>query len=132
MRNESLGIAMGGTTGSPIPFYPVHLYGKDGSPNNQMVAAYAALTGKTENSADAYTVESFDFSGTRNFDKKTGYRSKAFLTVPMKNHESEIIGVLQLINSIDPATSEIGPFSHSDQRLAESLASQAEIGRAHV
>src|SRR5438128_11539433 len=45
----------------------------------------------------------------------------------MKNHESEIIGVLQLINSMDPATSEIGPFSHSDQRLAESLASQAAI-----
>jgi len=128
MRNESLGIAMGGTTGNPITtFYPVHLYGKDGRPNNQMVAAYAALTGKTVNIADAYTEEGFDFSGTRNFDKKTGYRSKAFLTVPMKNHEGEIIGVLQLINSIDPATNEIGSFSHSDQRLAESLASQAAI-----
>src|SRR5436190_6766089 len=97
------------------------------SPNNQMVAAYTALTGKTVNIADAYSQEGFDFSGTRNFDKKTGYRSKAFLTVPMKNHESEIIGVLQLINSIDTATNEIGPFSHSDQRLAESLASQAAI-----
>ncbi len=127
MRNESLGIAMGGTTGTPIPYYPVHLHGKDGSPNNQMVAAYAALTGKTVNIADAYTVEGFDFSGTRNFDKKTGYRSKAFLTVPMKNHESEIIGVLQLINSKNPATGEVGPFSHSDQGLAESLASQAAI-----
>jgi HD-GYP domain-containing protein (c-di-GMP phosphodiesterase class II) len=127
MRNEAMGIAMGGTTGNPIPFYPVHLYGKDGTPNNQMVAAYTALTGKTVNIADAYSGEGFDFSGTRNFDKKTGYRSKAFLTVPMKNHESEIIGVLQLINSVDPATKEIGPFSHSDQRLAESLASQAAI-----
>ena len=127
MRNEAMGIAMGGTTGNPIPFYPVHLYGKDGTPNNQMVAAYTALTSMTVNIADAYTEEGFDFSGTRNFDKKTGYRSKAFLTVPMKNHESEIIGVLQLINSIDPATKEIGPFSHSDQRLAESLASQAAI-----
>src|SRR5947209_15462974 len=127
MRNESMGIAMGGTTGNPIPFYPVHLYGKDGTPNNQMVAAYAALTGKTVNIADAYTVEGFDFSGTRNFDKKTGYRSKAFLTVPMKNHESEIIGVLQLINSREPATGEVGAFSNSDQGLAESLASQAAI-----
>ena len=127
MRNESMGIAMGGTTGNPIPFYPVHLRGKDGTPNNQMVAAYAALTGKTVNIADAYTEEGFDFSGTRNFDRKTGYRSKAFLTVPMKNHQSEIIGVLQLINSMNPATNEIGPFSYSDQRLAESLASQAAI-----
>jgi len=127
MRNESLGIAMGGSTGNSIPFYPIHLYGKDGRPNNQMVAAYAALTGKTVNIIDAYTEEGFDFSGTRNFDKKTGYRSKTFLTVPMKNHQSETIGVLQLINSKDSATGEIGPFSDSDQRLAESLASQAAI-----
>jgi len=127
MRNEALDIAMGGTTGNPIPFYPVHLYGKDGQPNNQMVAAYTALTGKTVNIADAYSQEGFDFSGTRNFDKKTGYRSKAFLTVPMKNHEGEIIGVLQLINRMEPGTEDIGPFGPSDQRLAESLASQAAI-----
>jgi HD-GYP domain-containing protein (c-di-GMP phosphodiesterase class II) len=127
MRNETLGIAMGGTTGNPIPYYPVHLYGKDGKPNNQMVAAYAVLTGKTVNIVDAYAAEGFDFSGTRNFDKKTGYRSQSFLTVPMKNHEGEIIGVLQLINSKDPASGGIVTFSESDERLAESLASQAAI-----
>jgi HD-GYP domain-containing protein (c-di-GMP phosphodiesterase class II) len=127
MRTQSLNIAMGGTTGTPIPFYPIHLYSKDGKPNNQMVAAFAALTGQTVNIADAYTAEGFDFNGTRNFDKKTGYRSKSFLTVPMKNHENEIIGVLQLINSQDPASGEVVAFSDADQRLAESLASQAAI-----
>jgi HD-GYP domain-containing protein (c-di-GMP phosphodiesterase class II) len=127
MRTESLDIAMGGTTGSPIPFYPIHLYSKDGQPNNQMVAARAALTGETINIADAYTEQGYDFSGTRNFDKKTGYRSQSFLTVPMKNHENEIIGVLQLINSMEPVTGAIVPFSSADQRLAESLASQAAI-----
>ena len=127
MRTQSLNIAMGGTTGTPIPFYPIHLYGKDGAPNNQMVAAFAALTGQTVNIADAYTAEGFDFNGTRNFDKKTGYRSKSFLTVPMKNHENEIIGVLQLINSQDPNSGEVVAFSDADQRLAESLASQAAI-----
>ncbi len=127
MRTESLNIAMGGTTGNPIPFYPIHLYGKDGAPNKQMVAAFAALTGETVNIADAYTAEGFDFSGTRSFDKKTGYRSKSFLTVPMKNHENEIIGVLQLINSRDPAGEKVVAFSDADQRLAESLASQAAI-----
>ena len=127
MRTQSLDIAMGGTTGTPIPFYPIHLYSKDGQPNNQMVAAFAALTGQTVNIADAYTAEGFDFTGTRSFDKKTGYRSKSFLTVPMKNHENEIIGVLQLINSQDPASGEVVAFSDADQRLAESLASQAAI-----
>ena len=58
-----------------MPFYPIQLY-KDGKPNHSMVAAYAALTGKTVNIADAYTAEGFDFSGTRAFDTKTGYRSQ--------------------------------------------------------
>jgi HD-GYP domain-containing protein (c-di-GMP phosphodiesterase class II) len=127
VRTTSLEYYLGGTTGNPVPFYPIHLMGKDGKPNHGMVAAYAALTGKTVNIPDAYTAEGFDFSGTRNFDKKTGYRSKSFLTVPMKNHENESIGVLQLINAADPHSGEIVPFSPSDQRLAESLASQAAI-----
>ncbi|HEY8070223.1 MAG TPA: HD domain-containing phosphohydrolase [Burkholderiales bacterium] len=127
VRTTSLGNYLGGTSGNPVPFYPIHLMSKDGKPNHSMVAAYVALTGKTVNIPDAYTAEGFDFSGTRNFDKKTGYRSKSFLTVPMKNHENEAIGVLQLINASDPNTGEIVPFSPSDQRLAESLASQAAI-----
>jgi len=126
VRTASLAIAMGGTTGNAIPFYPIHLF-KNGDPNTSMVAAFAALTGQTVNIADAYTEEGFDFSGTRAFDQKTGYRSQSFLTVPMKNHEGEITGVLQLINCHNPATGEIVAFSTSDQRLAESLASQAAI-----
>ena len=126
MRTSSLKYYLGGTTGNPIPFYPIQLY-KDGKPNHSMVAAYAALTGRTVNIPDAYMAQGFDFTGTRAFDSKTGYRSKSFLTVPMKNHENEIIGVLQLINAADAASGEIVPFSDSDQRLTESLASQAAI-----
>ena len=95
MLTDSLGIAMGGSTGKPIPFFPVKLYEEDGRPNNSMVVAYAVLHDQTVNIADAYTEQGFDFSGTKSFDGKTGYRSKSFLTVPMKNHEDEIIGVLQ-------------------------------------
>src|SRR3954462_11690282 len=126
VRTSSLKYYLGGTTGNPVPFYPIQLH-KDGKPNTSMVAAHAALTGKTINIADAYTIEGFDFSGTRAFDSKTGYRSKSFLTVPMRNQEGESIGVLQLINAQDPHTGEIVPFSASDQRLAESLASQAAV-----
>jgi HD-GYP domain-containing protein (c-di-GMP phosphodiesterase class II) len=126
VRTTSLKYYLGGTSGNPVPFYPIQLY-KDGKPNHSMVAAHAALTGKTVNIADAYTADGFDFSGTRAFDSKTGYRSKSFLTVPMRNHEHEAIGVLQLINARDPKSGEIAAFSDSDQRLAESLASQAAI-----
>ena len=126
VRTTSLKYYLCGTSGNPVPFYPVPLY-KDGRPNHGNISAYAALTGRTVNIADAYVEQGFDFSGTRNFDKKTGYRSKAFLTVPMKNHDNEIIGVLQLINPRDDRTGEIVTFSPADQRLAESLASQAAV-----
>ncbi len=126
VRTSSLRYYLGGTTGNPVPFYPIQLY-KDDKPNQSMVAAYAALTGRTVNIADAYAADGFDFSGTRAFDTKTGYRSKSFLTVPMRNHDNETIGVLQLINAQEPSSGAIVPFSPSDQRLAESLASQAAI-----
>ena len=127
LRTDSLNIAMGGTTGVEVPFYPVRLYDDEGRPNNSMVVAYAVLRDETVNIADAYAAKGFDFSGTKSFDGKTGYHSESFLTVPMKNHEDEVIGVLQLINAKDRQTGATVPFSEADQRLAESLASQAAV-----
>jgi len=127
LRTDSLNIAMGGTTGVEVPFHPVRLYDDYGRPNNSMVVAYSVLHDETVNIADAYAAKGFDFSGTKSFDGKTGYRSESFLTVPMKNHEDEVIGVLQLINAKDRQTGAIVPFSEADQHLAESLASQAAV-----
>jgi HD-GYP domain-containing protein (c-di-GMP phosphodiesterase class II) len=124
--NESLNIRLGGTTGNPVSFYPIPLMHEDGTPNNSMVAAYVAIKHETVNIADAYTAEGFDFSGTRRFDKKTGYLSTSFLTIPMMNHEGELIGVLQLINARDKHK-KVVTFTAEDQRLAESLSSQAAI-----
>ena len=127
MRTDSLGLAIGGTTAVPVPYPPLPLHDQRGEPNNSMVACYCALNRVTINIADAYEAEGFDFTGTRRFDARTGYRSKSFLTVPMKNHEGEIIGVLQLINCVQESTGQVVSFSAADQRLAESLASQAAI-----
>lgn len=127
MSNKTLNIAMGGTTGKEIAFLPLPLYLDDGSPNLTTVAAYATLNDKTVNIKNAYEVQNFDFTGTRKFDQKTGYHSESFLTIPMKNHEAEVIGVLQLINAIDIDTQEIIPFSAANQSLVESLASQAAV-----
>ena len=126
IRTDSLGIAMGGSTGRTVPFAPIPLFGDDGAPNVHNVAACAVNQDRTVNIEDAYAEAGFDFSGTRRFDRQTGYHSRSFLTVPMKNHEDEIIGVLQLINARD-ASGAVHPFSDTDQRLAESLASQAAV-----
>ena len=127
MITDSLNIHMGGTSGKEIPFYPVKLYMDDGQPNKTMIAANAGLTGDTINIPDAYKAKGFDFTGTKAFDEKTGYRSKSFLTVPLKNHEDEIIGVLQLLNAQDIKTKKVIPFSGNVQKSVEALSSQAAV-----
>ena len=129
VSTDSLNFHMGGSSGSPITFADIPLYNEDHSPNDHMVVVYAAVHQTSVNVADAYVTKGgdrgFDFSGTRLFDEKTGYHSTSFLTVPMKDHEGEVIGVLQLINAQDPATGKVVSFSEADQRFIEALASQA-------
>jgi len=127
IQNTTLNILFGGKQ-TPIPdrFVPIPLKLADGSPNNRMIAAHAVLSGQTINIADAYNEPGFDFSGTRHFDQLNGYRSKSFLTVPMRNHEGLIIAAIQLINKLD-GRGEVCEFSEHDQELAESLASQAAV-----
>ena len=69
MRNDTLGIRMGGTSGVEIPFFPIKLHDELGKANLSMVAAYAVHHDESVNIADAYTEQGFDFTGTRNFDK---------------------------------------------------------------
>ena len=127
LTNDSLHISTGGVAEKKIEFPVIKIYDENGNPNNSMVVAYSVLHDKTVNIRDAYDEQGFDFSGTKRFDQKMGYRSKSFLTVPMKNHENEIIGVLQLLNAQDKQTGEVIPFSLTDQKFAESLASQAAV-----
>jgi HD-GYP domain-containing protein (c-di-GMP phosphodiesterase class II) len=129
VRTNSLGIAFGGSGGKSLPpnFVDLPMYGEDGRPNDRMIAPWSAVSGKTVNIEDAYTATGFDFSGTMRFDAASGYRSRSFLSVPMRNHEGAVIGVLQLINATDAASGAVHAFSKSDQSLAESLASQAAV-----
>ncbi|WP_028323327.1 GAF and HD-GYP domain-containing protein [Desulfatirhabdium butyrativorans] len=122
--NRTLGIAMGGSSGR-IPWSAVPLFDDDGSPNERNVSAYAALKEQVVNIPDVYQAEGFDFEGTRTYDRQAGYRSKSMLVVPLHDHERELIGVLQLVNALDPATGDAIPFSIENQKICESLASLA-------
>ncbi len=126
ISNDSLGIQMGGTSGNEITFPAIPLV-VDGEENHANVVTHCVLSGDTINIADAYNEDGFDFTGTRNFDSNTGYRTQSMLTFPLKDHEQEIIGVLQLINARDQQTGEVVEFSNIEQQLAESLASQAAV-----
>ncbi|MCP4283970.1 MAG: GAF domain-containing protein [Gammaproteobacteria bacterium] len=126
ISNDSLDIQMGGTSGNEIIFPDIQL-AVEGEENHSNVVTHCVLSGDTINIADAYNEDGFDFTGTRNFDSNTGYRTQSMLTFPLKDHEQEIIGVLQLINARDIKSGEVIAFSAIEQQLAESLASQAAV-----
>jgi HD-GYP domain-containing protein (c-di-GMP phosphodiesterase class II) len=127
LRNDSLGLTLGGKTGDEITLPALPLTNPTtGAPNFNNVSTATALSGETINIADAYTAEAYDFSGTRAFDARTGYRSQSFLTIPLKAHDAQVIGVLQLINATDQQ-GRVVAFSPDIQSLVEAFAAQAAI-----
>jgi HD-GYP domain-containing protein (c-di-GMP phosphodiesterase class II) len=125
--NDTLHMYRGGINDEAIDMPSIPLFDADGKQNLHAVAAYAANRREAVNIDDVYSTPLFNFSGMRKFDEENKYHCQSLLTVPMLDHEDELIGVLQLINVIDPATGSIGPFSETDKRFIEALASQAAI-----
>ncbi len=125
IQTNSLNIKQGGTSGK-ITWPPLHLFNPDGTQNWEQVAVLCAITGKLINIPDVYEAEGFNFEGTKNFDKGSGYRTTSMLVVPMKNHENNVIGVLQLLNKHD-FDGNIIEFNKDDEALINSMSSQAAV-----
>jgi sigma-B regulation protein RsbU (phosphoserine phosphatase) len=128
MLTDSLGVALGGTTGKDIPWPPLRLKDAEtGAPNHRNIASWVALHGESINIDDIYGTTRFDFSATREFDRRNGYRSVSTLTVPLKDNADQVVAVLQLLNALDPATGQPVAFDSYQQLVVESLASQAAV-----
>jgi GAF domain-containing protein len=132
MSTTTLGLALGGTTGLPIPYQPLPLYDRQtGAPNDRHVATHVALTGTTVNVPDVYQpTGTFDFSGAQAFDDRTGYHTTSMLTIPLRNGPRQVIGVIQLLNAQDRETGAVIPFDVSLHAYLEGLASFAAIALA--
>lgn len=125
VQSSSLEISLNRTSNHTINMPEIPLYLQDGSRNLSNVVSCVYHNNQTINIRDAYHDQQFDFSGTKVFDQKNRYRSQSFLAVPMRNHEGDTIGILQLINAIDRHSGEIIVFDAVAQRFTEALASQA-------
>ena len=125
LRVDSLGLVYGGATGRDVPFADLPLYDEEGAAVLENVATFVAHEAVTVNIADVYDEAGFDFSGTRAFDARNGYRTISCLTVPLQTNS--VLGVLQLRNARDPLTGHTIAFGAYQQLVAESLASQAAV-----
>lgn len=118
-QNDKLEISTGRSDGIVMP--PVRL-------DESSASGLCAVTGETLNIADVYAEDApRRFAGPRHYDEMTGYHTTSMLVVPMRDHEDQIIGVLQLLNALDSDSGEPRPFPPADEMLVRSLASQAAV-----
>lgn len=118
MRTVSQGVSRG-MDGKPIDLPPVPM-------SEENVCSYAAIHREIVNIPDVYVSSQFDFSGPKQYDSLTGYRTQSQLVVPLANNENELIGVLQLINAMDEEGNVIA-FGEQYEIIIRALGSIAAI-----
>jgi len=123
MITKSMGIYRG-IKGEKFDIPPVPM-------NRKNVCACAAMENRLINLDDVYCCAEYDFSGPREYDALTGYKTTSMLVVPMENHGGGIIGVLQLINAIDN-NGKITSFDKNYEEAILSLSSLAAVSIANM
>ncbi len=121
-KSMNLNLGMADTAKWPS----VPLYDEKNNKIFKNFASYVAHTGKPGSVEDAYDQDIFDNSGTKNYDKNNNYHSRSMAAIPMKDHENELLGVIQLINAFDEEGN-ITHFTEEHLTMLTSLASQAAI-----
>ena len=86
-------------------------------PVGKGIAGYVAQTGEIINIPDAYKDARFN----PDIDKRTGYRTRSVLCMPMKNKDGKIIGVFQLFNKKE------GAFREEDEQFIDAFSAHASI-----
>lgn len=123
--NATMNMREGGSHG-PIGWTPIDLYNEDGTPKLSHIVSSVYHSKQNLSFADVYETKDYDISGTIKTDKENSYRCKSMITIPLMNHEEEVLGVMQFINAMDD-TGDIISFSEEHNLMLHSLASQAAI-----
>jgi HD-GYP domain-containing protein (c-di-GMP phosphodiesterase class II) len=99
--------------------------------NKKSLSGFVAITGETLNINDVYKLtgeEPYAFDSS--FDESAGYKTRELLTLPMRNYDDKIIGVLQFLNRKQLQPKIDGDPNSFNQELCKTLsalASQAAV-----
>jgi response regulator RpfG family c-di-GMP phosphodiesterase len=95
--------------------------------DEKSIAGYVAATAEPLNIDDAYKLEAtLPYSFSKNIDKTVGYKTQSILTIPLKNSNNQVMGILQIINPQD-AEGHITRFSKSDSKMMHHFAAVAAV-----
>ena len=91
-------------------------------PMEEGLVGYVARTGEVVNIEDAYADPRF----SHRFDVETGYHTHTVLTVPLRDSQGEILGVVQALNK------QQGLFSEADERYLLALTEHTAVALENV
>ncbi|HQQ68114.1 MAG TPA: HD domain-containing phosphohydrolase, partial [Candidatus Cloacimonadota bacterium] len=123
--NATMKMREGGSHG-PVGWPVIKLFNEDGSPKLSHIVTSVYHSKNTLTFDDVYETKDYDITGTLKTDRTYGYRCKSMITIPLMNHEEEVLGVMQFINAMDDEGNIIS-FSEEHKIMLHSLASQAAI-----
>jgi len=90
------------------------------------IFGYTVISGQPLRIDDAYHIpKNAIYRFNKRFDSQTGYKTKSILTIPMKDHQDRILGVIQLINKM--RDNKVIPFNTKDEAVIFSLAGQTAV-----
>jgi response regulator RpfG family c-di-GMP phosphodiesterase len=93
--------------------------------NDKSMAGYVAMTRKPLIIADAYGLsDGVPYRFNRSFDETARYRTRSVLTVPLMASQNRLIGVMQIINSLDENRQAV-PFRNEDELVVAYFANHA-------
>ncbi|MBI9102333.1 MAG: GAF domain-containing protein [Spirochaetales bacterium] len=106
--------------------------------NTSSIAGYVAETGEILDIPDVYDLdEDGEIKFNKSYDEATGYRTKSSLTVPMADHQGNVIGVIQLLNkkrdmntklkTPEDVEAQVLEYDKHNEAIVLSLASQAAV-----
>jgi HAMP domain-containing protein len=115
LRDGAAGLALGGTTGEPVPYEPLPLDDPMFS-----LAVRAAWFGTTVNVPDAVPSGALNYVSPAYVDNPYE-NNTSFLAIPLKPSQGQVMGVLQLTGAQDPDSRQVVPFDSHLQQMMDSF-----------
>lgn len=123
--NRTMNMRQGGTHGT-VNWPSIPLFDDQGTPRLSHIVTAVYHSKQSLCFDDVYETKDYDISGTIKTDQTYGYRCKSMLTLPLKNHEDEVLGIIQVINAMDKGGNVVS-FNDEHRTMLNSLSSQAAI-----
>ena len=95
--------------------------------DEKSISGYVAESGQPLNIEDVYRIDpTKPYRFNKEIDEYAHYTTCSVLTIPLKNFNDDILGILQIINAQDEA-GQVVPFSEKDEKMMLHFASIAAV-----